>query len=225
MGTSVLARHSTTAASAAGRNLGRGSDLPLTPAGATLARALGRTLAAELARLALTELRLVSSPARRCRETIAEIGSALGQPPQRMEVDEGLWEIDYGAWDGLLPEECAARDPQLRAAWESDPYAVRCPGGESGSDVAARCLPVLAAIERWVGGDRARCAIVVAHNHVNRLRLCSLLGFPMREYRSRVVQHPAGYSMLALGSGPTAIRRINAPPASGTPDLADEARA
>lgn len=217
MGTFILARHSTTDASAAGRNLGRASDMPLTDAGRALAHALGLTLAAELSRLPVDELRLLSSPARRCRETIEEVAAAIGHPPERIETDAGLWEIDYGAWDGLTAEECEARDPELRAAWVADPYATRCPDGESGGDVAARSLPVLDAISAWAAEDRARCAIVVAHNHVNRIRLCQLLGFPMREYRGRVIQDPAAYSMLAVGSGPTAIRRINAPAAPTLP--------
>lgn len=217
MGTLIVARHSTTAASAAGRNLGRASDLPLTDHGRELAAVLGRTLATELARLPLDELRLVASPALRCRQTIGAIAIELGQPDGRIESDAGLWEIDYGAWDGLSAEESAARDPELRAAWEADPFDVRCPGGESGADVAARALPVLDAIERWAGAGRARCAIVVAHNHVNRINLCRLLGFPMREYRRRVVQDPGAYSILAVGPGPTAIRRINAPAVTAVP--------
>lgn len=217
MGTSVLARHSITEASAAGRNLGRSTDLPLTAEGRELARALGLTLAAELARLPVSELRLVASPARRCRETIAEVAAALDVPPDRLETEAGLWEIDYGEWDGLSPEECEARDPERRAAWVADPYSVRCPGGESGADVAARSLPILDAIDAWAGEDRGRCAIVVAHNHVNRIRLCQLLGFPMREYRERVVQDPAAYSILAVGPGSTAVRRINAPAAPAVP--------
>jgi probable phosphoglycerate mutase len=214
LGTLILARHSTTEASAAGRNLGRSSDPPLTAAGLELARDLGVTLRAELSRLPHDDLRLVTSPARRCRETIAAVAAALEVEVPRVETDAGLLEFDYGAWDGLTPEECEARDPEVRAAWVADPYATRCPGGESGADVAARCLPVLDAIEAWAREDRARCAIVVAHNHVNRIRLCRLLGYPMREYRDRVVQDPAAYSMLGIGPGPIAIRRINAPAAT-----------
>ena len=118
-----------------------------------------------------------------------------------IEVAAGLLEIDYGDWDGLTAEECRARDPELRAAWEADPYATRCPGGESGADVARRAFAVLAPVEAWLAADRARCAIVVAHNHVNRLRLCALLGWPMREYRIGCRRIPAGYSLVSLGGG------------------------
>ena len=213
MGTLVIVRHSITAASAEGRNLGQRADAPLTPAGAALAVRLGATLQAELAELPHDELRVLSSPALRCRQTADAIAAGVGVESDAVEVQRGLLEIDYGAWDGLTAEECRARDPDLRAAWEADPYATRCPEGESGSDVALRAFAVLEPLEAWLSEDRARCAIVVAHNHVNRLRLCALFGWPMREYRDRLAQDPGGYSLVGFGGAAPVIRRVNAAPA------------
>jgi broad specificity phosphatase PhoE len=213
MGTLVIVRHSITAASAEGRNLGQRADAPLTSAGAALAVRLGATLQAELAELPHDELRVLSSPALRCRQTADAIAARVGLESDAVEVHRGLLEIDYGAWDGLTAEECRARDPELRAAWEADPYATRCPEGESGSDVALRAFAVLEPLEAWLSEDRARCAIVVAHNHVNRLRLCALFGWPMREYRDRLAQDPGGYSLIGLGGAAPVIRRVNAAPA------------
>ena len=213
MGSLILVRHSTTAASVAGRNLGRSDDPPLAAEGADLAARLAGTLSIELAELPHDELRLLSSPALRCRQTAAPIATALGVPDGAVEIEDGLMEIDYGAWDGLTAEECRARDPELRAAWEADPYATRCPDGESGADVALRAFAILEPLEAWLAEDRARCAIVVAHNHVNRLRLCALFGWPMREYRERLAQDPAGYSLIGFGGDAPVIRRVNAAPA------------
>jgi probable phosphoglycerate mutase len=213
MGSFILVRHATTAASAAGRNLGQRGDLPLSDAGSELAAHLGRALAAELAELPHDEVRLISSPALRCRQTSAAIAAALEVDDDRVEIAGGLMEIDYGAWDGLSPEECRQRDPKLRAAWEADPYATRCPDGESGEEVARRAFAVLMPVEEWLAADRARCAIVVAHNHVNRLRLCDLLGWPMREYRDRLSQDPGAYNLITLGGGAPVVRRLNAPAA------------
>lgn len=212
MGSLIIVRHSITAASAAGRNLGQRTDPPLAEAGIELARRLGETLAAELTELPHDELRLLSSPARRCRETAAAIAPSLDIDPAAMEISDALLEIDYGDWDGLTADECHERDPELRAAWEADPYATRCPGGESGADVAGRSFAVLEPIERWLAADRARCAVVVAHNHVNRIKLCALFGWPMRDYRKRVAQDPAGYSLIGFGSESPVIRRVNAAP-------------
>src|SRR3990170_2134867 len=156
MGTLFLVRHSTTAASAAGRNLGQRTDPPLAPEGIELAERRGATLALELAELPHDELRILSSPASRCRQTASAIATTLGVAAQAVEVADGLLEIDYGAWDGLTAEECRAQDPELRRAWEADPYATRCPQGESGADVALRASAAIDPIEAWLpgGGER-----------------------------------------------------------------------
>ncbi len=211
MGSLFLIRHSITAASASGRNLGAGDDPPLASEGTAVAGALAATLLAELAELAHDDLRLVSSPARRCRETIAPVAAALGVADDGIEIEPGLREIDYGAWDGLTAEECLQRDPELRRAWIADPYHTRCPEGESGEDVASRAFPVFHEIEAWLAAGGPRCSIVVAHNHVNRLRLTALLAWPMRDYRRRIAQDPAGYSIVTFGAGLPGVRRINAP--------------
>lgn len=213
MGNLILVRHSITAASAAGRNLGQRTDPPLADEGLELARNLGDTLMRELVELPHAHVRLLASPALRCRQTAEAIAPAIGLAADGVEVEAGLLEIDYGDWDGLTAEECAARDPELREAWEADPFAVSCPRGESGADVARRAFAVLEPVEAWVGTDRAHVAVVVAHNHVLRLRLCALFGWPMREYRARLAQDPAGYSLIGLGVDGAVVRRVNAAPA------------
>ena len=213
MGTLILARHSITEASAAGRNLGQRSDPPLAADGLALAARLGDTLRAELDELPHDDLRLLSSPALRCRQTAGDVIDAIGARLE-MEIHEGLLELDYGAWDGLTADDCRARDPEQRAAWEADPFATRCPEGESGQDVFRRASAVLDPVEAWLTEERARCAIVIAHNHVNRLRLCALFGWPMREYRDRLSQDPAGYSIVGLSGETPVVRRVNAAPAT-----------
>jgi broad specificity phosphatase PhoE len=213
MGHLILVRHSTTEASAAGRNLGQRSDPPLAGSGAVLAERLGATLALELNELPHDGVRLLSSPARRCRQTADAIAPALGLAADAVEVVPALLEIDYGGWDGLTAEECRARDPERRAAWEANPFTTRCPDGESGEEVAGRAFPVIQAVEAWVAEERSRVAVVVAHNHVLRLRLCHLFGWPMREYRERLSTDPAGYSLVGFGGDAPVIRRVNAAPA------------
>lgn len=214
MGSIFLVRHATTAASEAGTNLGQSSDPDLTDAGRQLAARLARAITLELTALPHAELRLVSSPAQRCRMTAAAIGEALGDPgaPLELTVDDSLREIDYGAWEGLTPEQCLARDPDLRRAWDADPYATRAPGGESGGDVAARAFPALQRIEDWLAEERSRATVVVSHNHVLRLRLAALLGLPLPEYRRRLSIQPGSYSIVTLGAATPAIRRIGAMP-------------
>jgi broad specificity phosphatase PhoE len=221
MGSVFLVRHATTAASQAGTNLGQSGDPRLTAAGEQLAARLARAITLELTALPHRETRLVSSPALRCRTTAEAIGEALGTAAGTggrrlpMAVEEGLREIDYGAWEGLSPDQCRARDPELRREWEADPFATRAPGGESGGDVAQRAFPVLERLEGWLAADRSRVAVVVSHNHVLRLRLAALLGLPLADYRRRLTVQPGSYSVVTFGAEIPAIRRIGAMPPHG----------
>jgi broad specificity phosphatase PhoE len=221
MGSLFLARHATTEASAAGRNLGRRDDPPLAPAGRELASRLGHAIRLEMGELPTPDggdLRLISSSARRCLETIEAVAAVLveaGMRPGPVEAEPGLLEIDYGAWDGLTADESRRRDPELRAAWEADPHETRAPSGESGRDVAERSFPVFDEVEAWLAAAESRCAVIVAHNHVNRIRLCRLIGWPPRDYRDRVAQDPGGYSLITFapgGAAPSVVRRLNAMP-------------
>ena len=207
----LLVRHASTAASTAGRNLGQRDDPPLTDVGQEAAAALGAALSLELSELGAVETRIVSSPALRCRQTATAIATEIGTQTTAIEVDARLIEIDYGAWDGLTAEECFARNPELRAAWEQDPAATRCPDGESGQDVADRIAPAFAELWEWLAASDDRAAVVVAHNHVNRLELCRLLGWPLADYRRRLVQSPGGYNVIRHGAEQPTIVRINAP--------------
>lgn len=212
MGHLFLVRHATTAASQSGLNLGQRTDAPLVEAGRALAARAGAAIRAELEAIAHGELRLVTSPARRCRETAEIVAAAVGRPGLEAASDPRLWEIDYGAWEGLSADACRARDPQLRAAWEADPYATSTPGGESGSDVAERAFAALAPIEEWLASEREAAAIVVSHNHVVRLRITAQLGLPMADYRRRVTADPGGYSLITLRPDGSTVRRLNVLP-------------
>jgi broad specificity phosphatase PhoE len=225
VGTLVLVRHATTQASEDGTNLGQGTDAPLIPAGRDLARRTGLALRAELEALSFGELRALSSPARRCLETAAIVLEALGRASVRPVAEPGLWEIDYGAWEGLTPDECHRRDPQLRARWEADPYATATPGGESGSQVAERAFAVLRPVESWLRATEDGVALVVSHNHVVRLRIADVLGLPPPDYRRRVQAQPGAYSLITFSGERTTVRRLNvlpsaAPPAASGPDPA-----
>jgi len=211
MGHLLLARHSTTQSSAGGRNLGQGTNPPLTDDGRKLAALLGTCLALELVEMPIANLRLVCSPAKRCRETLAAVAAGIGSD-RGPEIEPGLLGIDAAGWEGLTADECSARDPELRAAWERAPYATRTPDGESGRDVAARACPVFDAREASSSHDLARGVLVVAHNHVNRLRLTALLEWPMSSYRRRVSQDPAAYSIIGVRAGERIVRRLNVRP-------------
>ncbi len=79
---------------------------------------------------------LVSSPARRCLALAEAVSAATGLP---VITDARLWEMDFGAWEGLRWDDVprAALD-----AWAADPWSFAPPGGESGAALVSRVRAV-----------------------------------------------------------------------------------
>jgi probable phosphoglycerate mutase len=185
----LLARHGETPWNAEGRYQGQ-IDIPLSPVGEKQAA----LLAERLATVPIT--RAVASPLSRARRT-AEI--ALGESRAAMlGLDAELMEIAHGHWEGKLASEIRAEDGERLTAWREAPETVLMPGpgGES--------LPMV--LERaWRGFSRAceslgddDTLLVVAHDAVNRVILCRVLGIPL----SRVWGFRQAPTTLNLLEGP-----------------------
>ena len=165
----LLARHGETAWNAEGRYQGQ-EDIALSPVGEAQARALGDRLRD------VPIARAVASPLARARRT-AEL--ALG--PEREELlttDAGLMEIAHGDWEGLLASEIRASDPDRLQAWRDAPHTVLMPQGESLQHVLDRAWP---ALQRACEGLGEGTLLVVAHDAVNRVLLCHILGLPLQQ--------------------------------------------
>lgn len=164
----LLARHGETPWNAEGRYQGR-EDIPLSPVGEAQAEALG----ARLRDLRID--RAVASPLSRAQRT-AQL--ALGAARHALlQTDPGLLEIAHGSWEGLLASEIRDRDPDRLQAWREFPDSVLMPdGGESLQHVFDRAWPALARACDGLGADGT--VLVVAHDAVNRVILCRVLGIP-----------------------------------------------
>ena len=164
----LLARHGETPWNAEGRYQGQ-EDITLSPVGEAQARALGERL---------REVRIdraVASPLSRARRT-AEL--ALGDERAAMlTTDPGLMEIAHGTWEGLLAGQIRDRDPDLLRAWRDAPHEVLMPQDESLQHVFDRAWPALARACEGLGADDT--LLVVAHDAVNRVLLCHVLGIPL----------------------------------------------
>jgi len=163
----LLARHGETPWNAEGRYQGQ-EDIPLSAVGEAQAEALG-------ARLREVRIdRAVSSPLSRSFHTAQY---ALGPDRAAMlSADDGLKEIAHGTWEGLLSSEIHVQDPDLLRAWRETPHEVLMPGGESLQHVFDRAWPALARAGEGLGLDDT--LLVVAHDAVNRVILCHVLGIP-----------------------------------------------
>ena len=164
----LLARHGETPWNAEGRYQGQ-EDIPLSPVGEGQARALGE----RLRDVAIT--RAVASPLVRARHT-AELALGEGRAAT-LTTDDGLKEIAHGTWEGLLAEEIHARDPDRMHAWRHAPHEVLMPEGESLEHVVVRAWPAFARACTGLGSDDT--LLVVAHDAVNRVLLCRILGIPL----------------------------------------------
>jgi broad specificity phosphatase PhoE len=186
----LLARHGETAWNAEGRYQGQ-SDIPLSPVGEAQARALGE----RLREVPIT--RAVASPLGRARRT-AQL--ALGDRAGMLGADPGLMEIAHGTWEGLLAGEIRARDPDRLQAWRDTPHDVLMPGGESLQHVFDRAWPALLRATDGLGADDT--LLVVAHDAVNRVLLCHVLGIPF----ARLWTFRQAPTTLNLLQGPDAAR-------------------
>ena len=161
----ILARHGETPWNAAGRYQGQ-IDIPLSENGQAQARKLGE----RLRDVAIT--RAVSSQLSRARTT-AEL--ALGDVRKNiLQIDERLQEIAHGKWEGLLAQEIAEQDPITFKAWRDAPQSVHMPDGESLQQVLDRAWQGFATACEGLGDDDT--LLVVAHDAVNRVLLCKILG-------------------------------------------------
>lgn len=184
----LLARHGETAWNAEGRYQGQ-EDIALSPVGESQARALGERL---------REVRIdraVASPLSRAART-AELALGDDRAPQ-LRLDEGFKEIAHGEWEGLLAAEIRERDPERATAWRDAPHEVLMPGGESLQHVLDRAWPALARACEGLDGDDT--LLVVAHDAVNRVILCKVLGLPL----ARLWRFKQAPTTLNLLEGPS----------------------
>jgi probable phosphoglycerate mutase len=180
----VLVRHAATAWS--GRRYCGRSDPPLSAAG----RHAAAQLAIELGALYGPETTIVSSPARRARQTAEAVGAAIGQP--RLVVDPRWHEADFGIADGRTFAELAVLVPTLAEQLLRGPVAVDWPDGESGQAFTSRVEAALATIAAAPG-----TTLVVTHAGPIRLVLARAGSRPASDI---AVPEPASFVRLPLGS-------------------------
>lgn len=163
----LLARHGVSPWNAEGRYQGQ-EDIALSEVGERQASLLGQRLAD------VRIERAVASPLSRADRTAR---LALGATRESLlTTDAGLAEIAHGTWEGLLASEIRERDPDRLAAWRDAPDTVQMPGGESLQQVFDRAWPAFVTAIDGLGADDT--ALIVAHDAVNRVILCRILGIP-----------------------------------------------
>ncbi|MER7465222.1 bifunctional RNase H/acid phosphatase [Streptomyces sp. NPDC097981] len=197
--TFVLLRHGETALTPQKRFSGSGgADPELSPAGRRQAAAVAEALAARG-----TVQAIVSSPLRRCRETAQAVADRLGL---KVTVEEGLREVDFGAWEGLTFAEVRERFPDDLQAWLDSPKAAPTGGGESFTAATRR---ISATRERLLAAHAGRTVLLVTHVTPVKILVRLALGAPP-ESLFRMELSAASLSAVAYyADGNASVRLLN----------------
>ncbi len=182
----LLVRHGETPWNREGRYQGR-TDIPLSETGETQVRALGDRLRHIPIQVAF------ASPLARARHTAEAI---LAGRATTLELDAGLLEISHGEWEGKLAPDVERSHAEMFGVWRSQPgrHSPAGPGAETLGDVESRAWPVLERVCARLGPDDT--ALIAAHDAVNRVILCRVLGLPLERIWS-FRQAPAALNVLA----------------------------
>ena len=147
------------------------TDLPLSAEGIAEAEELAIWLAARLP----PDVVVVSSPARRARDTaepierLLDLRTNVGGGRGGVDVDAGLREVDFGRAEGWTWPEIERGLPRLGAALAAGASNVDWPDGETADAVSGR---VGAAWQRLA--ERDRPVVAVCHGGVIRALLAGL---------------------------------------------------
>jgi len=111
-----------------------------------------------------------SSPLNRALTT-AEI---LAHPfSLEVKLLPAIIDIDYGKWQGLSPEEAAAKDGDLYSKWIESPHKVKFPAGDSLTEVRERAA---SAMDSLIVQHPKETVVLVSHKVVCQVLILSLLG-------------------------------------------------
>jgi broad specificity phosphatase PhoE len=166
MTTIYLIRHGETEWNAEGLCQGT-CDVPMNAAGYAQVEALAQRLAHIDFDAAYT------SPLTRTRETARAILGARGL--RAIAIPE-LVELSYGDLQGTHRDSW---EPQLRDAWDVDPWSVTFPNGESLAMVHARAVPVF---QQIVSAHAGETVLVSSHGHLNRVLALHALARPASDF-------------------------------------------
>lgn len=197
--TFVLLRHGETALTPQKRFSGSGgSDPELSATGRRQAAAVAESLAARG-----TVQSVISSPLRRCRETAQAVADRLGLT---VTVEEGLREVDFGAWEGLTFAETRERFPEDLQAWLDSPKAAPTGGGESFASATRR---ISATRDRLLAEHAGRTVLLVSHVTPVKILVRLALGAPP-EALFRMELSAASLSAVAYyADGNASVRLLN----------------
>ena len=160
----ILVRHGETEWNRVERFRGR-ADIPLNGTGLLQAQAAGKRIADEWKPVAI-----YTSPLSRAIRTAEAVAWHFGL---RIQIHQGLVDIDYGQWQGLTPDEARQRWPDIVNSWYNAPHIAQIPGGETLDNLRSRALGV---VNEMAALHEGQTIVLVSHTVINRIILLGVLG-------------------------------------------------
>ena len=141
----------------------------------------------------------ITSPMARPKET-AEIILQY-HPDVTLDLQEPLMEICHGLWEGKLESEIEADFPGLLPAWKTTPETVQMPEGENLQQVWDRAIACWQErVAYYSQRETDTVGIVVAHDAINKVILCYLLGLSPADFW-KIKQGNGGVSVIDYPDG------------------------
>jgi 2,3-bisphosphoglycerate-dependent phosphoglycerate mutase len=201
MTTVLLIRHGRTSANTAGILAGRSSGVELDDVGHRQVTDVGTRLAGVPLRT------VVTSPLRRCRQTAQAVVVARADPCP-VAIEQGLVECGYGDWTGKSLRELAK--DKLWATVQTQPSAVRFPGGESMTEMSSRAVNAVRAWNTRMEAEHGADAVwaAVSHGDVIKAVLADALGMHLDAFQ-RLLVDPASISIVRYTSSRPYVVTVN----------------
>lgn len=116
---------------------------------------------------------LISSPRIRCLQVAQEFSTQHKIP---LRIEENLYEMDFGIWDGIPFDELGDEWKNIEAFWHS-PHSMQPPEGESLNDFAER---VLSSWESLISNKKPGHEVIICHGGVIRILIAHILQLDWR---------------------------------------------
>ncbi len=112
-----------------------------------------------------------------------------------LDEQEDLKEISHGLWEGKLETEIEADFPGLLKQWKETPEVVQMPDGENLQQVWDRAINCwIKIVKSYLNLEQTNTGIVVAHDAINKVIICYLLGL-----------NPANFWNIKQGNGAVTV--------------------
>ena len=175
---------------------GRAKGLHLADKGREQAEAVAERIAPFAERVAA----VYASPLERTRETAAPIAKALGQ---RVRIDRGLLEADFGGWTGAELKKLV-KLPEWKVV-QQRPSTFRFPDGESFAEMQLR---ICSAIERIVAAHPGKVVVAVSHADPIKAAVAQAMGAHLDQFQ-RIVVSPCSVTAVSHGPGGPIVLCVN----------------